>query len=53
LGLGLAIAREIAIGHGGGISVADSPAGGARFIITLPTTNQQAAIRNRYLTGMQ
>lgn len=44
-GLGLAIAREIAIGHGGGISVADSPAGGARFIITLPTNS-----RPRYAT---
>ncbi|MCW2939718.1 MAG: hypothetical protein JWN00_2703 [Actinomycetia bacterium] len=35
-GLGLAIAREIATAHHGGISVADNPHGGARLIIWLP-----------------
>jgi two-component system heavy metal sensor histidine kinase CusS len=37
-GLGLAIAREIAKRHGGDIWVGASPAGGARFIIELPTS---------------
>jgi signal transduction histidine kinase len=35
-GLGLAIANEIAIRHGGGLVVADSPLGGARFTLGLP-----------------
>ncbi len=35
-GLGLAIAQRIAQLHGGNIGVADSPLGGARFIITWP-----------------
>ena len=34
-GLGLAIAAEIARHHGGGVALADSPAG-ARFVVTLP-----------------
>ncbi|MDI9313453.1 MAG: HAMP domain-containing sensor histidine kinase [Hydrotalea sp.] len=35
-GLGLAIARDIVLGHGGNISVGDAPGGGALFTISLP-----------------
>ncbi len=35
-GLGLPIAREIVLGHGGTISVSDVVPHGARFVITLP-----------------
>ena len=35
-GLGLAIARDIARSHGGDITLADSPLGGLRAIITVP-----------------
>jgi signal transduction histidine kinase len=35
-GLGLAIAREIALAHHGQITLADSPHGGARVLICLP-----------------
>lgn len=34
-GLGLAIALDIARAHGGSIEIADSPLGGARFVVTL------------------
>jgi two-component system osmolarity sensor histidine kinase EnvZ len=36
VGLGLTIARDIAHGHGGEISLEDSPEGGLRVILTLP-----------------
>ena len=36
-GLGLAIAREIVTAHGGRIVIAESPTGGARVVITLPS----------------
>ncbi|HYS41069.1 MAG TPA: ATP-binding protein, partial [Pseudonocardiaceae bacterium] len=39
-GLGLAIAREIATAHHGGISVADAHDGGARLIVWLPRAVQ-------------
>jgi two-component system, OmpR family, sensor kinase len=39
-GLGLAIAREIVLAHGGKIEISSSPGEGARFIITLPVNIQ-------------
>ena len=35
-GLGLSIAKELAILHGGTITVADNPGGGSCFSVTLP-----------------
>jgi signal transduction histidine kinase len=37
-GLGLAIVRAVAEAHGGRVTVGDSPTGGARFVIELPTS---------------
>ncbi|WP_277501343.1 ATP-binding protein [Nocardioides sp. ChNu-99] len=37
-GLGLAIVREVARAHGGDAAVVTSPLGGARFVVTLPTS---------------
>lgn len=36
-GLGLAIARDVAVRHGGTLTVRDAPAGGALFELRLPT----------------
>ena len=36
-GLGLAVAADVAAAHGGQLSIADSPLGGARVTIALPT----------------
>lgn len=36
VGLGLAIARQVARWHGGDLQVADSPLGGARMVLTWP-----------------
>ncbi|WP_340538775.1 sensor histidine kinase [Nocardioides sp. GXZ039] len=35
-GLGLAIVRDLARAHGGSVRVEESPAGGARFVVTMP-----------------
>jgi two-component system osmolarity sensor histidine kinase EnvZ len=36
LGLGLAIARDIVLGHGGDLTLGDSPMGGLRACVRLP-----------------
>ena len=36
VGLGLTIARDIVLGHGGDIELSDAPAGGLRVLIRLP-----------------
>jgi len=41
-GLGLWIARQIAVAHGGAIKVANGPAGGAIFSLLLPLVKNQA-----------
>ncbi len=35
-GLGLAIARDVAVRHGGGLSLDNSAPAGARFVLALP-----------------
>jgi signal transduction histidine kinase len=42
-GLGLSIVTAIARGHGGDVSVRDSPGGGAHFTISLPLTRKEPA----------
>ncbi|HEY8979364.1 MAG TPA: ATP-binding protein, partial [Streptomyces sp.] len=42
-GLGLAIARDIAVRHGGSLSVGEGPEGGAVFELRLPVTAAVAA----------
>lgn len=36
LGLGLYLARQIALGHGGDLTIESRPGAGARFVVTLP-----------------
>jgi two-component system osmolarity sensor histidine kinase EnvZ len=36
VGLGLTIARDIVLGHGGDIELTDGPGGGLRVLIRLP-----------------
>jgi signal transduction histidine kinase len=48
-GLGLAIAHDVVVAHGGTIAVMDSPIGGARVVVTLsaagrPSARRQAAV---------
>ncbi|MCP9955147.1 ATP-binding protein [Actinomadura madurae] len=38
-GLGLAIARDLVLAHGGAITVGDAPGGGALFEVRLPVTS--------------
>jgi signal transduction histidine kinase len=40
-GLGLAIAREIVLAHGGKIEVTSNPGEGAQFVVTLPVNRAQ------------
>ena len=39
IGLGLTIARDIVLSHGGDMTLSDSPMGGLRAVITLPLTD--------------
>jgi signal transduction histidine kinase len=43
-GLGLAIVREVVLGHGGAVAVAESPEGGCRVIVRLPSTPAQPPV---------
>ena len=40
LGLGLAISAKVIAAHGGNVTVADSPLGGARFVLELPIASE-------------
>jgi len=42
-GLGLSIVRAVAEAHGGSVSVDESPNGGARFVVRLPTAAEKPA----------
>jgi signal transduction histidine kinase len=46
-GLGLAIVHRIVSDHGGRITIADAPGGGARFAIELPLRNGAALLVSR------
>lgn len=41
-GLGLSVVHGIVTSHGGGITVHSVPGNGARFVVTIPLTNQDA-----------
>jgi signal transduction histidine kinase len=51
-GLGLAIAREIALAHDGHIAVATSPSGGAQLAVTLPHAIGEAIPAQQLPTGV-
>lgn len=44
-GLGLTIARAIAVAHGGSVWCEDNPDGGARFVVRLPASDRHCAGR--------
>ncbi len=46
-GLGLTVARELVLGHGGTIAVSAEPGAGTTFTIMLPRTDATAATRHR------
>ena len=46
-GLGLAIVAAIVAAHHGRVGVAQTPGGGATFVVDLPTANSQPAIQRR------
>jgi two-component system sensor histidine kinase MprB len=50
-GLGLAIVRQVAVQHGGSVSVANAPDGGAVFQMQLPTTPSEPGEREDDETG--
>ncbi|MEO6571138.1 MAG: HAMP domain-containing sensor histidine kinase [Ilumatobacteraceae bacterium] len=43
-GLGLAIAEEIVARHRGAITISDNPSGGARFVVTIPCSDENADV---------
>ena len=47
VGLGLALAREILLLHGGEIQVEEAPEGGNRFVVTLPLPSQQQSVNRQ------
>lgn len=50
LGLGLAICRSIASAHGGSISAANNPDGGATFVVSLPLTGAASMATDHHLS---